>query len=427
VPSVDSPKAVQDTVERLGDRRIDQFLDLKNLAPKTKKTYGQQLRWFAVWVKKDWQAVNLNDVRRYKLYLEQEKGLEDNSVALALTTLKSFYTWMMKAGYVQVNPMVAVSIPKPPEPEGRNLEQFQVEALFSALDSRGATQARDTAILCLLFYCGLRANEVSGLNVGDYNGVEVIIREAKHGSTGRVPVNAQTDLALRQYLAQCWQERGGAIAAADPLFVSYSNKTAGARLGYQGIYYMVKAIAQVAGIADIHPHRGRHTFASRLIEEGMDAYLAMQLTRHRSVQAFKTYSAKVRYEAAKTAFLKGQGEVGRKPESLMQMVEGWQAQEGDFWEEGKVCSTVSQSVTVLLKLAIEGRKSAKVKRAIESQVLSRYEMVKQKERAGEYKLMIAIEQEGEVAAVTSGIFWEMEMLAKLEGCFVWHEFSILEG
>jgi site-specific recombinase XerC len=49
--------------------------------------------------------------------------------------------------------------------------------------------ARDAAIICLLFFAGFRANEVSGLNVGDYNGVEVMIREAKHDSTGRVPVN----------------------------------------------------------------------------------------------------------------------------------------------------------------------------------------------------------------------------------------------
>ena len=83
----------------------------------------------------------------------------------------------------------------------------------------------------------------------------------------------------------------------------------------------MKDLAKAAGLENIHPHRGRHTFASRLIEDGMDAYLAMQLTRHRSVQAFKTYSNKVRYQAAKTAYWKGQGEKGREAQSLKELLE----------------------------------------------------------------------------------------------------------
>ncbi len=279
----------------LRQQRIEQFLDLKDLAPRTRQTYAQQLRWFSDWVDKDWQTVNLNDVRRYKIYLEQERQLKPNSVALALSSLKSFYTWLKLAGYVVENPMTAVSVPRPAEAEGKNLERFQVDALVQALSERGETAARDAAIVCLLFFAGLRANEVSGLNAGDYNGAEVLIREAKHDSTGRVPVNRQTDEAIRDYLLERWIQSQGTLCESDPMFVSYSPKTRGQRLGYQGIYYMVKDLGKAAGLGNVHPHRGRHTYASRLIEDGMDAYLAMQLTRHRSVQAFKTYSNKVRY------------------------------------------------------------------------------------------------------------------------------------
>ncbi len=309
-------------VGNLRQQRIEQFLDLKDLAPKTRKTYAQQLRWFSDWVDKDWQTVNLNEVRRYKLHLEQERQLKPNSVALALSSLKSFYAWLKLAGYVVENPMVAVSVPRPAAAESQNLEGFQVDALVKALESRGETAARDAAIVCLLFFSGLRANEVSGLNIGDFNGAEVIIKEAKHDSTGRVPVNRQTDEAIREYLMERWIQSQGALSESDPMFVSHSPKNQGQRLGYQGIYYMVKDLAKAAGLENIHPHRGRHTFASRLIEDGMDAYLAMQLTRHRSVQAFKTYSNKVRYQAAKTAYWKGQGEKGREAQSLEELLEG---------------------------------------------------------------------------------------------------------
>jgi integrase/recombinase XerD len=232
---------------------------------------------------------NLNEVRRCKLHLEQERQLKPNSVALALSSLKSFYAWLKVAGYVVENPMVAVSVPGLAAAESQNLEGFQVDALVKALDERGETAARDAVIVCLLFFAGLRANEVSGLNIGDYNGVEVIVKEAKHGSTGRVPVNRQTDEAIREYLMERWIETQGALSESDPMFVSHSPKTRGQRLGYQGMYYMVKDLAKAAGLENIHPHRGRHTFASRLIEDGMDAYLAMQLTRHRSVQAYDLF------------------------------------------------------------------------------------------------------------------------------------------
>jgi integrase/recombinase XerD len=305
----------------LRQQRIEQFLDLKNLAVKTRKTYAQQLRWFSDWMDKDWQTVNLNEVRRYKLYLEQERQLKPNSIALALSSLKSFYAWLKLAGYVVENPMTAVSVPRPAEAEGKNLEGFQVDKLVQALTERGETAARDAAIFCLLFFAGLRANEVSSLNVDDYNGVEVLIREAKHDSTGQVPVNRQTDEAIRDYLLERWVQSQGTLSESDPMFVSCSPKSLGQRLGYQGIYYMVKDLAKSAGLENMYPHRGRHTFASRLIEDGMDAYLAMQLTRHRSVQAFKTYSNKVRYQAAKAAYWKGQGEKGREARSLEELLE----------------------------------------------------------------------------------------------------------
>jgi integrase len=84
---------------------------------------------------------------------------------------------------------------------------------------------------------------------------------------------------------------------------------------------LVKDLARAAGQENIHLHRRRHTIASRLIEDGMDGYITMQLTRHRSVQDFKSYSNKVRYHATKSAYWKGQGEQGREVQSLEELLE----------------------------------------------------------------------------------------------------------
>ncbi|NJK51778.1 MAG: tyrosine-type recombinase/integrase, partial [Leptolyngbyaceae cyanobacterium SU_3_3] len=291
-------------VGNLRSQRIEQFLTLKNLAANTRRNYERHLQQFGLWVNKDWHQVTMHDLKRYKTYLESGRQLKQGSVGAVLTALKSFFSWLKKAGYIEENPGVAISIPVTPETEGKNLELFQVEALFAALVGR-KTQRRDLAILCLMVYAGLRAEEISNLNAGDYNGVEVIIRKAKHGSVGRVPVDEQTHAALRANLQLRLLDGEGEIAEGDPMFASYSPRNWGQRLGYEGIYKMVKVLAKEAGWPDIHPHKGRHTYASQLIEDGMDAFLAMTLMRQRSVKAFEVYSQRVRYRTAKAVFLEG--------------------------------------------------------------------------------------------------------------------------
>lgn len=81
---------------------------------------------------------------------------------------------------------------------------------------------------------------------------------------------------------------------------------------------------------------------------------------------------------------------------------------------------------MLLKVedrTLSGRSKAKVRQEIETQVLSRYRMVKPKGTRGEYELTIPFEQEDDLAAIVSEILWEMDMLAELEDCFVAHEFT----
>ncbi|MBW4550155.1 MAG: hypothetical protein KME35_03440 [Aphanocapsa sp. GSE-SYN-MK-11-07L] len=83
---------------------------------------------------------------------------------------------------------------------------------------------------------------------------------------------------------------------------------------------MFKQVAQSAGLPEIHPHRGRHTFISGLVKGKVDAYLGMALTRQKSVNAYKVYSEAVRYEAARAAFFEARGIQERQPLSLQEMV-----------------------------------------------------------------------------------------------------------
>jgi integrase/recombinase XerD len=98
---------------------------------------------------------------------------------------------------------------------------------------------------------------------------------------GQVPLLADASEMLEIYLQfrRCW---GEAVGPAAPLVLSASNNSKGDRLGYWGIYDVVKELAEIAGVKDTHPHQGQYTIATEMADRVMDPLLAMQITWHKS-------------------------------------------------------------------------------------------------------------------------------------------------
>lgn len=324
--------------------RVEEFFNAKTIAPNTKKAYSLELQRFVDWTDKAWNNINSRDIAFYKHYLETlqsdngKRQLSPATVAVAMTALKSFFKWMVASYYINENPTAAVTIPPQKKPQPQHLSDSEVEALYEALLYRGEMQLRDQAILAVLEH-GLRAEEVSKLNISDYDGERVTIRQAKHDSTGSVPLSPSSSLALDCYLEARRQQENNTMEPDEPLFLSHSPKPKlkAQRLGYDGIYKMVREVGRIAcgmliqdwfrrhelptGINQsqseqmlsfltaskpsnfpqwalthlppqmktkaqrlnaIHPHQLRHTFATRLVLMGIDSYLARSLTRHES-------------------------------------------------------------------------------------------------------------------------------------------------
>ena len=189
----------------------------------------------------------------------------------------------------------------------------EVEALLQALQQRPPYKVlRDTAIFFVLLH-GLRAGEVVALNLEDYDGIRLRIRQGKDDSSGTVPLNQQARSSLNAYLKQR-RERGERFSAKKPLFLSHSPMAnASSRLGYQGIYYFIKELGEVAGIAHLTPHRLRHTYATKLLLKGVDSLHARTLTRHKSEVTFKRYAKRALAAAAERAFYQA---IGEEPPTL---------------------------------------------------------------------------------------------------------------
>jgi integrase/recombinase XerD len=288
--------------------RVVEFLGARALSANSQKAYRRELYRFLAWTDKPWSQVTPRQITQYKEYLQS--SLAPSSVNRALSALKSFFDWFGRTyrDALSVDPSQTVSLNKLPSPPARDLRDSEVAALQEAvLQHPIETLLRDAAIVCVLLH-GLRAGEVAALNLGDYDGVRLYIRKGKDDSSGTVPLERAARDSLNAYL----QERralGERFSPKNPLFLSHSPIPGSSpRLGYQGIYYLIKELGQVAGLDNLTPHRLRHTYATKLLLKGMDSLHARTLTRHKSEVSFKRYAKRALEAAAERAFYQAIGE-----------------------------------------------------------------------------------------------------------------------
>ena len=179
-----------------------------------------------------------------------QRALSDATVRRILGTLKNFYGWLVRSRYVSLDPTNAVDLPKLTEPEAQNLKETEVEQILQAA-AASALPERNLALILVLLH-GLRAEEVSRLNLEDYDGRRLHIREAKADSKGFVPLTPQGKAVLEGYFQ--WRTIAEAVLAPDcPLFISHSRRNVGQRLRYDGIRKVMETLSKQTGIP-FHAH-----------------------------------------------------------------------------------------------------------------------------------------------------------------------------
>jgi integrase/recombinase XerD len=291
----------------LRSQKVAEFLMSQSLAPKTRLAYEREFKRFLAWTDKPWKAIAPRHIAQFKAHL-LELGLAQASVNRALCALKSFFGWLHKAypDSVPLNPTATVELEKLPVPEARDLSDEQIALLWQAIEQLGATKLRDAALLAVLSH-GLREEEACNLNIGDYDGVRLHIRQAKDDSTGTVPLAPWARKKLEAYLAQRL-EIDKELLEDRPMFLSIGHNSRGKRLGYQGLYYAIKKLGSLAEIENLTPHQLRHTFATMLMLKQIDSIHARTLTRHKSESSFKRYAKRAMAVAAEQAFFDAIGE-----------------------------------------------------------------------------------------------------------------------
>jgi integrase/recombinase XerD len=201
--------------------------------------------------------------------------------------LRSFYRHLRRDGLLDTDPTASIAAPR----RGRKLPQVlsrgEVDKLLAQPRGTAPTDLRDRALLELMYACGLRASEAIGLEVGDVDTDDGLLRARGKGSKERVvPVGQQATAAVSRYLERGRQVLVGA-GSESHLFVNFR----GGALTRQGLYKIVRRHALTAGLADrMSPHTLRHTFATHLLAGGCDLRAVQEMLGHADVATTQLYT-----------------------------------------------------------------------------------------------------------------------------------------
>jgi len=225
------------------------------------------------------------EVERY-LSDRIQKGLSKRSQARLLSSLRSFFNWCIEEGDLKDNPCDRIDAPKLGKYLPAVLSVEEVDAIMESVDLKAPTGLRDRAILEVLYGCGLRVSECTGLLQSHVHLDEGYVDVIGKGNKQRiVPLGEMAAGAIRNYLPA--RPEPSARAYEDILFLNRFGRP----LSRVSVFNLVKERAMAAGIhKEISPHTFRHSFATHLIEGGADLRIVQDMLGHESILTTEIYT-----------------------------------------------------------------------------------------------------------------------------------------
>lgn len=269
------------------DECIDKFIRYleveRGVSAHTVRAYRKDLNEFSGYVKTEPEKIDMFDVRGF-IAEQISGGLNKVTVSRRLSSIRSFFKFLYREGYIKANPAKLVSNPRVPKLLPRYLTVDDIFSLIEKPEGIGFIPARDRAILELLYSSGLRVSELSGLNTDDLNIRESLIKIRGKGRKERiVPVGSKAIDAAKSYLI----ERMLLKSRERALFLNRR----GMRLTDRSVRRIVVKYARALAMnGKIGPHTLRHSFASHLLQGGADLRVIQELLGHSSLSTTQKYT-----------------------------------------------------------------------------------------------------------------------------------------
>lgn len=231
-------------------------------------------------------GINEEHLRAYLRMLRDERKLEKSSQSRHMAALRSFFKYLTRLHLLEENPTLLLAKPKLEKHLPRYLYYQEMQDLLTAPDNT-LLGKRDRAILELLCFCGLRVGEAVSLNCSSLDRSTGYIQVLGKGrKERRQPIDRDTIACIDTYLAA----RRDAGQSTDPDTPLFLNRRGGrlSDMSYRNI--VDKYIARTASLKKISPHSLRHTFATRLLDNGADIRSVQELLGHADISTTQIYT-----------------------------------------------------------------------------------------------------------------------------------------
>jgi integrase/recombinase XerC len=279
--------SLADSVEQ-----FDRFLRVeKNLSPRTRKAYRYDLTRFGEFLHRLHKgntptlgAVTVDDIKEYLHTLKTDLSYRPTTLARVIASIRVFFDFTVEQGMLSASPALSIHNPK----QAKKLPVFMIDSevtkLFDAPDRSQPLGARDYAMLVTMAFCGVRLQELVGLDCAAIDFERNTIRVLGKGSKERlIPINESVQAAIR-----AWLEVRPAAPGERAVFVNRR----GTRITGRSVERIVDKYVADSGIRrpELSPHKLRHTFATLLHMRDVDLVEIQRLMGHATITSTQIYT-----------------------------------------------------------------------------------------------------------------------------------------
>tara|TARA_B100000900_G_scaffold134388_1_gene113744 strand:+ start:37 stop:936 length:900 start_codon:yes stop_codon:yes gene_type:complete len=281
---------MSDSDRQILDAFIDNIWIEKGLSQNTLDSYRSDLEQFSSWLEKNnltYIKTSKKEVLSYLSFLFQ-KGLGSKTVARKLSSLKSFFRYLVFKSVILSDPSSEVETPKLLKAIPKSISEKEIDALLSAPDEKTDIGFRDKTMIETLYSCGLRISELINLELLNLNLRQGVIRVIGKGQKERlVPMGDRLISLLELYISS---SRKSLLNKKHSDFVFLS--TRGQRMTRQSFWHRIKHYCLASGFEPdkISPHVLRHAFATHLLNNGADLRVVQLLLGHSDLNTTQIYT-----------------------------------------------------------------------------------------------------------------------------------------
>jgi len=225
-------------------------------------------------------------IRGFLGYLHKRN--KKTTIARKLSTLRSFFKFLVRRGVTEDNPAETILTPKQEKTIPNYLPVDEMFRLLDSIHSNSILDLRNRAIFETLYSCGIRVSELVGLNTSDVDFGQALIRVFGKGGKERiVPIGKKALGAITNYRQKLKEKRKISSKLDGPLFL---NKNMG-RLTARSVARILDKLVTACGLlTPVSPHTLRHTFATHMLDAGADLRVVQELLGHMSLSTTQKYT-----------------------------------------------------------------------------------------------------------------------------------------